>query len=76
MPGQSFLRLAYFRTGLDAESLPRKGFDYPEAYALLRAFGFTEHIGSRGEEAQSLKRKAGYEARRWVVKRTHTRIGS
>ena len=49
-----------------------KGFDYPEVYALLAEFGFTAHIRARGEEAQALKRRAGFKARRWVVERTHS----
>jgi putative transposase len=40
--------------------------------ALAREFGFTCHIRSRGEEAQALKREAGFRARRWVVERTHS----
>ena len=32
---------------------------------------FTAHIRSRGEEAQAIKREAGFKARRWVVERTH-----
>ena len=39
---------------------------------LAAEFGFTTHIRSRGEEAQALKRQAGYRARRWVVERTHS----
>jgi putative transposase len=49
-----------------------KGFDYAEVRALLDEFGFTDHIRSRGEEAQQLKRRAGFKARRWVVERTHS----
>jgi putative transposase len=49
-----------------------KGFDYAEVYALLNEFRFTDHVRSRGEEAQRLKRRAGYKARRWVVERTHS----
>ena len=49
-----------------------KGYDYPEVYALLDEFGFTAHIRARGEEAQAIKREAGYRARRWVVERTHS----
>ncbi len=40
--------------------------------ALVDEFGFTAHIRSRGEEAQALKREAGFRARRWVVERTHS----
>ena len=47
-----------------------KGFDYAEVYELLKEFKFTDHIRSRGEEAQKLKRRAGFKARRWVVERT------
>jgi putative transposase len=39
---------------------------------LLDEFGFTAHIRSRGEEANSIKREAGFRARRWVVERTHS----
>ncbi len=49
-----------------------KGYDYDEVRDLAKEFGFTAHIRSRGEEAQAIKRKAGYKARRWVVERTHS----
>ncbi len=49
-----------------------KGYDYPEVYALLLAFGYTGHIRARGEAAQAIKHEAGYKARRWVVERTHS----
>lgn len=49
-----------------------KGYDYEEVRDTLREFGFTAHIRSRGEEAQALKREAGFRARRWVVERTHS----
>ncbi len=38
----------------------------------LDEFGFTAHIRSRGEEAQAIKKEAGFKARRWVVERTHS----
>jgi putative transposase len=38
---------------------------------ILAEFGFTAHIRSRGEEAQAIKREAGFRARRWVVERAH-----
>ena len=41
-------------------------------YELAAEFGFTADIRSRGEEAQALKREAGYRARRWVVERTQS----
>lgn len=49
-----------------------KGYDYDEVRDLVKEFGFTAHIHSRGAEAQKLKRKAGIKARRWVVERTHS----
>jgi putative transposase len=49
-----------------------KGYDYREVRDLLTEFGYTAHIRARGEEAQALKREAGYRARRWVVERTHS----
>jgi transposase len=49
-----------------------KGYDYDEVRDTLKEFGFTAHIRARGEEAQALKRAAGYKARRWVVERTHS----
>lgn len=49
-----------------------KGYDYAEVRDLLKEFGFTAHIRSRGEEAQEIKKEAGKRARRWVVERTHS----
>ena len=49
-----------------------KGYDYDEVRDLLEEFAFTGHIRARGEEAEALKREAGYKARRWVVERTHS----
>jgi transposase len=49
-----------------------KGYDSDEVRGLLAEFGFTAHIKGRGEEAQAIKRKAGFKARRWVVERTHS----
>jgi putative transposase len=49
-----------------------KGYDYDEVRALAAEFGYTAHIVARGVEAQKLKRKTGYRARRWVVERTHS----
>ncbi len=48
-----------------------KGYDYQEVRDLVAKFGFTAHIRSRGEEARSIKRDAGFRARRWVVERAH-----
>ena len=51
---------------------PDKGYDFAEVRRTLDEFGFTAHIRSRGEEAQAIKREAGFKARRWVVERTHS----
>lgn len=49
-----------------------KGYDYEEVRDILKEFGFTAHIRSRGEEAKAIKQEAGKRARRWVVERTHS----
>jgi transposase len=49
-----------------------KGYDYDDTRELVRAFGFTAHVRSRGEEAKKLQRSAKFRARRWVVERTHS----
>ena len=49
-----------------------KGYDYDSVRHLVAAFGYTAHIRARGEEAQAIKRDAGFKARRWVVERTHS----
>ena len=49
-----------------------KGYDYNEVRDLAKEFGYTARIRARGEEAQAIKRKAGFRARRWVVERTHS----
>ncbi len=47
--------------------------DRPEpSGAILSEFGFTAHIRPRGEEAQAIKRQAGFKARRWMVERAHS----
>jgi putative transposase len=48
------------------------GYDYDAVYAVLQEFGFTAHVRSRGEEAQAIRREAGFRARRWVVERAHS----
>jgi transposase len=49
-----------------------QGYDYDDTRGLVAEFGFTAHVRARGEEAQALKREAGFKARRWVVERTHS----
>ena len=49
-----------------------KGYDSREVRDLVKEFGYTAHIRARGEEAQAIKREAGFKARRWVVERTHS----
>ena len=49
-----------------------KGYDDDQVRELVKEFGFTAHIRARGEEAQALKKEAGFKARRWVVERTHS----
>ncbi len=49
-----------------------KGYDYPDVRQLLRDWGCTAHIKSRGEEESERKQIPGYRARRWAVERTHS----
>ena len=49
-----------------------KGYDFGEVRRTVHEFGFTAHIRSRGEEAQAIKKEAGFIARRWVVGRSHS----
>jgi len=49
-----------------------KGYDYDEVRDIVKEFGFTAHVRARGEEAQAIKKEAGFKARRWVVERTHS----
>lgn len=49
---------------------PDQGYDFPKVSHTPEEFGFTAHIHSRCEEAQAIKREAGFKARRWVVERT------
>jgi putative transposase len=49
-----------------------KGSDYAAVRDTLQEFGFTAHIRARGEEAQAIKRQAGFRARRWGVERTQS----
>jgi IS5 family transposase len=49
-----------------------KGYDDDEVREVLAKCGFTAHSRARGEEAQAIKREAGYKARRWVVERPHS----
>ena len=51
-----------------------KGYDFDEVREIVQTFGFTAHIRTRGEEAQAIKREAGFKAQRWVVERTHSRM--
>lgn len=49
-----------------------KGYDYQEVRDILREFGFTAHIRPQGEEAEAIKKQAGFKARRWMVERAHS----
>jgi transposase len=49
-----------------------KGYDYTDVRALVRRFGYTPHIKSRGEEERERRSNPRYRARRWVVERSHS----
>jgi putative transposase len=48
-----------------------KGYDYDAVRETLEAWSYTAHIRRRGEEVQAKRAIPGYQARRWVVERTH-----
>lgn len=49
-----------------------KGYDYEDVRQLVKDWGYTAHIKSRGQEEAERKSIPGYRARRWVVERTHS----
>jgi putative transposase len=49
-----------------------KGYDYDSVRDLVKTFGYTAHIIARGTEAQAIKKRTGFKARRWVAERTHS----
>ena len=49
-----------------------KGYDYEDIRDLVRRWGYTLHIKSRGEEAEERRSNPRYHARRWVVERSHS----
>ena len=49
-----------------------KGYDFDEVRELVKEFGFTAHMRSRGEEKRKIKMSARKKARRWVVERAHS----
>jgi putative transposase len=46
-----------------------KGYDYPDIRQLIKNYGYTAHIRSRGEENIKIP---GFRTRRWVAERTHS----
>ncbi len=49
-----------------------KGYDYRDTRDLVRRWGYTVHIKSRGDEAKALRSDPRFRARRWVVERSHS----
>lgn len=51
-----------------------KGYEFPEVYELLEEYGHTIHIGLKGKQRRNSNKKRipKYNARRWVVERTHS----
>ena len=46
-----------------------KGDDYSDIRELVKNYGYTAHIRSRGDENIKI---SGFRARRWVIERTHS----
>jgi transposase len=49
-----------------------KGYDYIDIRELIKDWGYTAHIKSRGQEEAERLEIPGFRARRWVVERTHS----
>ena len=49
-----------------------KGYDYDDIRELVKMYGYTAHIRSRGEEITEKQDIPGFKARRWVVERSHS----
>ncbi len=49
-----------------------KGHDYADTRTLVRRFGYTLQIKSRGDEACERSSNPCFRARRWVVERSHS----
>ena len=49
-----------------------KGYDYIDIRELIKDWGYTAHIKSRGQEETERQEIPGFRARRWVVERTHS----
>ena len=47
-----------------------KGYQSEEAEEIMRKYGYTPHVRSRGEEKEQMK--AGYKPRRWIVEVFHS----
>lgn len=48
------------------------GYDYAAVREAVEARAYCPHIRSRGEERAAKERTPGWQARRWVVERTHS----
>ena len=48
------------------------GYDYADTRDLVRHWGYTLRIKSRGDEAKALRSNPRFRARRWVVERSHS----
>ena len=69
-PAAEAARAAHQAAGHDQHRCLDAGYDYDRVREIVAAHGYTAHIRPRGEEVQA--KKAGQQARRWVVERTHS----
>lgn len=49
-----------------------KGYDYVDTRALVRNWGHTLHVKSRGEDETARRANPRFRAQRWVVERSHS----
>ena len=69
-PAAEAARQAHLARGAEQGLCLDAGYDYAQVRDVLAAFGYTARIRPRGEEVRA--KKAGQQARRWVVERTHS----
>ena len=69
-PAAEVARDAHRAAGHDQHLCLDAGYDYDQVREVVAELGYTARTRPRGEEGQA--KRAGQEARRWVVERTHS----
>ena len=70
LPAAEAARQAHLASGAAQGRRLDVGYDYAQMREVVAAFGYTAHIRPRDEQVQA--KKAGQQARRWIVECTHS----